>query len=72
MNIKALSEELERNMSVQNLQKSAKILPESITNCANKSLKLKRRCKTNEKCNKPWYNETCHTLKKQFKQLASL
>ena len=72
MKIKALSETLERNKTVQNLEKAAKVFTEFITNCANRSLKLKRRCKTNKKHNKPWYNETCATLQKQFKQFASL
>ena len=49
MKVKALSEELERNKSIQNLQKATKIFTEFITNCANKSLKLKRRYKTNKK-----------------------
>ena len=73
MKIKALSEVLERNKSVQNLQKATKVFTNSIiTNCANKSLKLKRRYKTNKKSNKPGYDETCANLKKQFKQLVSL
>ena len=72
MKVKALSEALEKNKSVQNLQKAAKVFKDFITNCTNKSLKSKRRCKRNKERNKPWYNETCANLKKQFKQLANL
>ena len=67
MKITALSDALERNKSVQNLQKAAKVFTELITNSANRSLKLKRQCKPNKKHIKPWYNETCANLKKQFK-----
>ena len=64
MKAKAVSEVLEKNKSVQNLQKAAKIFTDFITNGTNKSLKSKRRCKTNKKRNKPWYNETYANLKK--------
>ena len=72
MKAKAVSEVLEKNNSVQNLQKAAKIFTDFITNGTNKSLKSKRRCKTNKKRNKPWYNETYANLKKEFKELAHL
>ena len=72
MKAKAVSEVLEKNKSVQNLQKAAKIFTDFITNGTNKSLKSKRRCKTNKKRNKPWYNETFTNLKKKVKQLANL
>ena len=72
MKMKTTSKALERNNSVQNLQKATKTFTEFITNCANKSLKLKRRYKKNKKHNKSWYNETCANLKKQFKQASSL
>lgn len=49
MKVKALSEALEKSKSVQNLQKAAKVFKDFITNCTNKSLKSKRRCKTNTK-----------------------
>ena len=69
MKVKVLSEVLEKNKSVQNLQKQLTEdfitnLEDFITNCTNKSLKSKRRCKTNKKRNKPWYNETYANLKK--------
>ena len=41
MKIKTISEALERNKNVQNLQKATKTYTQFITNCANKSLKLK-------------------------------
>ena len=72
MKAKAVSEVLEKNKSVQNLQKAAKVFKDFITNCTNKSLKSKRRCKANKERNKPWYNETFTNLKKQVKQLANL
>ena len=71
MKIKALSKALERNKSVQNLQKATKVFTELISNCVNKSLKSKCRYKRKKRRNKPWYNETCANLKKPFKQLAS-
>ena len=52
MKAKAVSEVLEKNKSVQNLQKAAKIFTDFITNGTNKSLKSKHRCKTNKKRNK--------------------
>ena len=72
MKIKTISEALERNKSVQILQKVTKTFTEFITNCANKSLKLKRRYKTNKKRNESWHKETCANLKKQFKQGSNL
>ena len=39
--------------------------------CADKTLKHKKRpIKNNKRHSKPWYNKTCETLKRQFKQLA--
>ena len=52
MKIKALPEALEINKRVKNLQKSTKIFTEFITNCANKTLKLKCKYITNKKSNK--------------------
>ena len=72
MKMKTISEASERNKSIQNLEKATKTLTEFITNCANKSLKLKRQYKTNRKHNKSGYNETCANLKKQLKQASSL
>ena len=52
MKIRAVSEALERKKSGKNLQKATKVFTEFITTCANKSLKLKGRCKTNKRHNK--------------------
>ena len=72
MKIKTISEALERNKSVQNIQKATKTFTEFITNCANESLKIKRPYKANKKHSKSWYNETFSQLKKQFKQASNL
>ena len=41
-----------------------------MTECIDKTLKLKKRPIKSKRHSKKWYNETCKTLKKQFKQLA--
>ena len=38
--------------------------------CADKLLQQKKRPIINKRHSKPWYNEVCETLKRQFKQLA--
>ena len=38
--------------------------------CADKTLKHKKRTMKNKRHSKPWYNETCETLRRQFEQLA--
>ena len=38
--------------------------------CADKTLKHKKRSMKNKRHSKPWYNETCETLRRQFEQLA--
>ena len=41
-----------------------------MTECADKTLKHKKRPIKNKRNSKPWYNKMCKTMKKQFKQLA--
>ena len=53
-------------------KKQLKVLTEFITNCTNKSLKLKRSCIKQTKNVIYLIYNTCANLKKQFKQLASL
>ena len=38
------------------------------TECADKTLKHKKRPIKNKRQWKPWYNETCKTLKRKFEQ----
>ena len=43
---------------------------EFMNECADKTLKHKKRPMKNKRHSKPWYNETCETLRRQFEQLA--
>ena len=38
--------------------------------CVDKILKHKKKPMKNKRHSKPWYNETCETLRRQFEQLA--
>ena len=38
--------------------------------CVDKTLKHKKKPMKNKRHSKPWYNETCETLRRQFEQLA--
>ena len=70
--IKALCNNLDINKNNSNFQYVIGSFTKFMTECADKTLKRKKRPIKNKRHSKPWYNETCKTLKKQFEQLAKL
>ena len=68
--IKSLCSDLEIIKNNSNFQYVIQSFTKFMNECANKTLKHKKRPMKNKRHSKPWYNETCKTLRRQFEQFA--
>ena len=68
--ITILQEILNRDNNGKEIENITKSFAKVLTKFADKSLKIKWRCKGKKKVKNAWYNETCLEKKRQFNQLA--
>ena len=68
--IKTLCNDLEIIKNNSNFQYVIQGFTKFMNECADKTLKHKKRPMKNKRHSKPWYNETCKTLRRQFEQFA--
>ena len=68
--IKTLCNDFEIIKNNSNFQYVIQSFTKFMNECANKTLKDKKRPMKNKRHAKPWYNERCKTLTRQFEQLA--
>ena len=52
------------------IEKAVKQLIEMISECGDKTLRIKKSGKVNKKPKKHWYRENCNLLRKQFTRIA--
>ena len=52
------------------IEKAVKQLIEMISECGDKTLRIKNSGKVNKKPKKPWYSKNCNLLRKQFTRIA--
>ena len=68
--ITILQDILSRDNSGKEIENITKHFAKVLTECADKSLKIKRRGKGKKKVKNPWHNDTCLKKSRQFNQLA--
>ena len=54
------------------IQKTVKQFTEIISECGDKTLRIKKRGKVNKKPKKPWHSENCTLLREEFTRVAKL
>ena len=64
--------DLDSSSNTNTIQKAVKQFTEIISECDDKTLRIKKRVKVNTKPKKLWYSENCTLLRKQFTRIAKL
>ena len=64
--------DLESSSNTNAIQKTVKQFTDIISECGDKTLRIKKRGKVNKKPKKPWYSKNCTLLRKQFTRIAKL
>ena len=68
--IKTLCNDLEIINNNSHFQYVIRSFTKFMNECADKTRKHKKKPRKNKRYSKPWYNETCETLRRKFEQLA--
>ena len=64
--------DLDSSSNTNAIQKAVKQFTEIISECGDKTLRIKKRGQVNKRPKSPWYGENCTLLRKQFTTIASL